>query len=183
MDSKRVVACLLENPFPDFEMVYLMGNHEQVLLDFLAAPHLAIAQLWLQFGGLATLSSYGVQLNGIPTQKELVGLQRELREKIPEAHRFFMQGLRLSYEKGGYFFAHAGVRPKVKLQRQRPEDLLWIRDEFLQSRRFHGKVIVHGHSVTPTPDVHPNRIGLDTGAYVSGILTCAVFEADGHRFL
>lgn len=96
---------------------------------------------------------------------------------------FVFQRLNLNYEIGGYYFVHAGIKPKVKLQQQRPEDQLWIREEFLTSKLFHGRVIVHGHSVTTEPEILPNRIGLDTGAYTSGKLTCAVFEGMDCRLL
>ncbi len=181
--SKQVIDCLLENSFPDFEMVCLLGNHEQVLLQFLSNKAPSIAHDWFRFGGLSTLASYGVNVRGIPTVKDLERLRAEFREKLPAAHLAFCERLVLNYEIGGYFFVHAGVRPKIKLHRQRPEDMLWIREEFLNSEVFHGRVIVHGHSITDEPEIRHNRIGLDTGAYASGTLTCAVFEGGSCRFL
>lgn len=183
MHSKQVIDCLLENNFPDFKTVFLIGNHEQVLLEFLNNKDPSIALDWFRFGGLPTLASYGVTVRGIPTAKDLERLRAEFREKMPAAHLAFFERLVLYYESGGYFFVHAGVRPKIKLHRQRPEDMLWIREEFLNSDVFHGKVIVHGHSITDEPEVRHNRIGLDTGAYASGKLTCAVFEELACRFL
>lgn len=183
MHSKQVIDCLLENNFPDFEKVFLLGNHEQVLLQFLLSKDASIAHDWFRFGGLSTLVSYGVNVHGIPTAKDLGRLRAEFREKLPATHLDFFQHLVLNYEIGGYFFVHAGVKPKVKLHRQRPEDMLWIREDFLNSDVFHGRVIVHGHSVTDEPEIRHNRIGLDTGAYTSGRLTCAVFEDINCRFL
>jgi serine/threonine protein phosphatase 1 len=183
LHSKQVIDCLLANNFPDFEKVYLLGNHEQVLLQFLLGNDNAIAHDWLRFGGLSTLVSYGVNVRGIPTTKELAGLRAELMEKLPAAHLDFFGRLALNYEIGGYFFVHAGIKPKTKLHLQRPEDLLWIREEFLNSDVLHSKVIVHGHSVTEKPEIRHNRIGIDTGAYISGKLTCAVFEDVSCRFL
>jgi len=183
MNSKQVLEILLANDLTDFEKIYLLGNHEQVLLDFLLTENMALAQDWFRFGGLQTLLSYGVQVVGIPTQKDMTALHDEFKEKLPEAHLQFLTRLQLYYEIGGYFFVHAGIRPGLKLNQQLPEDMLWIRDEFLNSSASHGKIIVHGHSVTEEPDVRPNRIGLDTGAYASGKLTCAVFEGDALRFL
>lgn len=181
--SKQVIDCLLDDNFPDFEKVFLMGNHEQVLLQFLSSKDASIAHEWFKFGGLSTLASYGVNLRGIPTTKDLERLRTEFREKFSAAHRNFFERLALNYEIGGYFFVHAGVRPKIKLHRQRPEDMLWIREEFLNSGVFHGRVIVHGHSVSDEPEIRPNRIGLDTGAYATGRLTCAVFEGLNCRLL
>lgn len=183
LHSKQVVDCLLENNFPDFETVFLLGNHEQVLLQFLSNKDPLIAHEWFRFGGLSTLASYGVTVRGVPTSKDLERLRVEFREKMPVAHLTFFERLILNYEIGGYFFVHAGVRPKVKLHRQSPEDMLWIREEFLNNDLFHGRVIVHGHSISDEPEVRHNRIGLDTGAYASGKLTCAVFEELAYRFL
>jgi serine/threonine protein phosphatase 1 len=181
--SKGVIDCLLEDSFTDFKKVFLMGNHEQVLLQFLLINDPATAQDWFKFGGLATLASYGVEIRGIPTLKDLDRLRNEFTEKLPASHNEFFKRLSLHYETEGYFFVHAGIKPKVKLNQQQPEDMLWIREEFLNSTLFHGKVIVHGHTVTATPDIMPNRIGLDTGAYSSGKLTCAVFENTHFSFL
>ena len=179
--SKQVIDYLLSNPLPDFKNIFLKGNHEQVLLEFLHDPNSAAA--WFSFGGLSTLMSYGVKITGIPSPKQLIDLQKELQENIPASHVQFFQQLLPFYEKEGYYFVHAGVRPGVKLKKQRLEDMLWIRDKFLDSQRFHGKVIVHGHSITDEPEIYANRIGIDTGAYDSNILTCLVLENDEKRFL
>ena len=183
LHSKQVIDCLLANYFPDFETIFLLGNHEQVLLQFLLGNDDAIAHDWFRFGGLSTLLSYGVNVRGIPTAKDLPGLRVELTGKLPSTHLDFFEHLALNYEIGGYYFVHAGIKPKVKLHLQRPEDMLWIREEFLNSDNFHGKVIVHGHTVTEEPEIRHNRIGIDTGAYISEKLSCAVFEAIGCRFL
>ena len=181
--SSQVIDCLLENNFPDFQKVFLLGNHEQVLLQFLLSKDASIAHDWFRFGGLSTLASYGVKVRGIPTTKDLARLHTEFAEKLPAAHLDFYQRLVLKYEIGGYFFVHAGIKPKIKLHLQREEDMLWIREEFINSTLFHDKVIVHGHTVTAEPEHLPNRIGLDTGAYSSGKLTCAVFENGDCKFL
>ena len=183
LHSRQVIDCLLENNFPDFGKVFLLGNHEQVLLQFLLGKDASIAHDWFRFGGLSTLLSYGVNVRGVPTSKDIDRLRHEFSEKLPAAHLHFFQDLVLNYQIGGYFFVHAGVKPKVKLPRQKAQDMLWIREEFLFSPVFHGRVIVHGHSVTDEPEILHNRIGLDTGAYSSGNLTCAVFEGINCRFL
>jgi serine/threonine protein phosphatase 1 len=89
----------------------------------------------------------------------------------------------LTLSAGRYFLCHAGVRPGVPLAHQREEDLLWIRDEFLDSDADFGKVIVHGHTPMAEPQLRPNRIGIDTGAFISGCLTCAVLEENAVRLL
>lgn len=179
--SMQVIDYLLSEPLPDFESIFLLGNHEQVLLEFLHDP--MSAANWFNFGGLSTLVSYDVKITGIPRLEQLNDLSLAFQEKIPESHLKFFQQLLTCYEKDGYYFVHAGVLPGVKLKNQRPEDMLWIRDKFLDNTRFHGKVIVHGHSITDSPVVYANRIGIDTGAYSSGILSCLVLEGEERRFL
>ena len=84
---------------------------------------------------------------------------------------------------GGYFFVHAGIKPGAPLDAQSEADLLWIREPFLFSQRDHGKIIVHGHTPSEEPEVLANRINVDTGASLTGRLTCAVLEGQGLRFL
>jgi serine/threonine protein phosphatase 1 len=100
-----------------------------------------------------------------------------------KAHEEFLASLRMSLTVGRYFLCHAGVRPGVSLQRQSDEDLLWIRDEFLDSKADFGKVVVHGHTPTEEPELLPNRINVDTGAFMTGRLTCAVLERERVRLL
>jgi serine/threonine protein phosphatase 1 len=106
-----------------------------------------------------------------------------LRSAMPEKHREFLRCLRTSFVWGRYFFCHAGVRPGVPLESQDEHDLMWIRGEFLRSTEDFGKVVVHGHTPVPAPDVRPNRINIDTGAFASGRLTCAALDESGCRFL
>jgi serine/threonine protein phosphatase 1 len=97
---------------------------------------------------------------------------------MPDHHRRFFSKLRLSFVCGDFFFVHAGVKPGVPLRRQREEDLLWIRDEFLQCNDNFGKFVVHGHTPVAKPDIRPNRINIDTGAYATGILTLLTIQGD-----
>ena len=181
-DSKGVIDEFLADRLPGFEPIYLKGNHEEVLLNFLEHPE--IARDWFSFGGDAAVMSYGVPvLPGALTDERLRDIQTAFRDAVPDAHLRFLSDLRLSYEIGDYLCVHAGINPGRPLHRQRPEDMLWIRDEFLESEKLHGKVVVHGHSITKAPDVQENRIGLDTGAYFSNRLTCLVLEGSAHRFL
>ena len=94
-----------------------------------------------------------------------------------------MRRLALSHVEGDYYFTHAGVRPGVALEAQAPQDLMWIRDEFLSSKADFGKIVVHGHTITDAPDVRRNRIGIDTGAFASGILTCLILQGEEWSFL
>jgi serine/threonine protein phosphatase 1 len=102
---------------------------------------------------------------------------------MPDTHRRFLHGLRLQAHLCDYLFVHAGIRPGVPLAAQTESDRLWIRNPFLLSKADHGAIVVHGHSITRRPDVRSNRIGIDTGAFASGRLTCLVLEGAERRFL
>lgn len=166
----------------NFQPVYLRGNHEEILLSFL--EDLSLLEFWLAIGGQSTLANYRVAFSGIGYSKSRAQeVQKALIERLPEKHLFFLRRLTTSFTIGDYFFVHAGVRPGVALAQQKPEDLLWIRDPFISSTDHFGARIVHGHSIVRSPEVLPNRIGLDTGAYATGILSCAVLEKDRVRLL
>jgi serine/threonine protein phosphatase 1 len=179
-DSRGVIERLVRNPFPT-DFVALKGNHEALLERFLREP--PVADHWRRLGGLETLHSYGVPVQPLMMGRNYDQAARALEAAVPAAHRAFLGSLKLSFEAGRYFLCHAGVRPGVPLARQSEEDLLWIRDEFLGSRADFGKVVVHGHTPTEKPEVLPNRINIDTGAFMTGQLTCAVLEAEQVRFL
>lgn len=175
-DSRDVVTLLLERPLADFESVYLIGNHEEFLLRFL--DDVGVGDAWLMNGGASTLASYGIDpLARVPGEDPMPALQREFRRRLPARHLAFLRDLTLSFRAGGYFFVHAGVLPGVPLEMQRADDMLWIRDVFLDSTADHGAVVVHGHSIRRKPERRENRIGVDTGAYASGRLTALALEA------
>jgi serine/threonine protein phosphatase 1 len=179
--SKQVIESLLNHPLPSFEHIFLRGNHEQALLDFLDYPDHAAN--WLNFGGLTTLLSYGVKLARIPLASDLVDLAVELRRQLPAAHLDFLNNLQPSYQEGTYGFVHAGIRPGLPFHKQHLNDILWIRDEFTRSDSPHEFIVVHGHAITEKAELLPNRIGIDTGAYMTGVLTCLVLEGSGQRLL
>jgi len=139
---------------------------------------------WLRLGGGATAHSYGVALRG-PDNRALASdaTRSALGAALPDRHLSFLRGLALRHEVGDYLFVHAGIRPGRPLDQQSPADLLWIRDEFLQSRRRHGRIIVHGHASGHDVVVKSNRICVDTMAYATDCLSCVVLEAASHRFL
>lgn len=180
---RETLELLSSGPLPGFECRFLMGNHEEALLQFLDGGGEALSP-WLSFGGEATLLSYGVpRPAGGYAAGDPQALRAELGQRIPPRHLAFLRGLALSCRHGELFFVHAGVRPGVPLDRQAPEDLLWIREPFLGSEEDHGMVVVHGHSVIHRPEIRGNRVAVDTGAYATGVLTAAVFSAKGVRFL
>jgi serine/threonine protein phosphatase 1 len=181
-DSAGVIYRLLDALPPGFESVCLLGNHERMMLDFLEDP--STGPLWLRNGGDATVASYGVTYDpkgGFDVQR-LRGLQGGLRHRLPERHQRFLNGLYLLHVEGDYAFAHAGIRPGVALEAQEEMDLLWVRGLFLRSEVDHGKIIVHGHTIIPEPEILPNRIGIDTGAWFTGRLTCLALHG-GQRHL
>lgn len=162
---------------------FLRGNHEQYLLDFLngAAPHDTL-NIWLEYGGSETLSSYGVPTPLIYSG-DFADIRAAVTEALPAHHRRFLEATRSCLRFGDYVFAHAGIRPGVALEAQSDDDLLWIREPFLSSQDDFGAVVVHGHTITPAPENRSNRIGIDTGAYRHGVLTAVVLEGASRRFL
>jgi len=166
----------------DFAHVGLVrGNHEEMLLRFLEEPSTGPA--WLQLGAPETLSSYGIDPLKAVRKDGYAELSRQLNEALPAHHLALLERLSSSITIGDYFFCHAGVRPGVPLDQQRPEDLAWIRSAFLDAKCDFGKVVVHGHTPTERPDFRPNRINIDTRAYASGRLTCLVLEGSTRRIL
>jgi serine/threonine protein phosphatase 1 len=178
--SRSVLDRLICNPFPT-PHVALKGNHEQLFEAFLSNP--SIADHWRRLGGLETLHSYGVPVKDIMIGRNYEEASARLRAILPPSHVRFLQSLRTSFSHGRYFLCHAGVRPGVPLERQSDQDLMWIRDEFLNSAMDFGKIVVHGHTPTEEPQVWPNRINIDTGAFTTGRLTCVILDEQGHRFL
>lgn len=153
------------------EVAFLRGNHEAMMLAFIDDPDEALP--WLRCGGAATLEAYGVGLPDRDIEEERWRLRDELMDRLPASHLEFLRGLPTRLVCGDYVFVHAGLRPGVPLARQAEEDLLWIRDDFIGREHRFEKVVVHGHSWTgDAPTVTPYRIGIDTGAYATGVLTC-----------
>lgn len=182
LDSRGVIDFFLDEHPSDLPFITLKGNHEEMMLRFL--DDISVGPGWLEFGGGATLLSYGVSLSGpLGDERTLVEAQRGLLEKVPPRHIDFMLGSRLYYVAGDYLFVHAGIRPGEPLEAQVADDLLWIRDDFLKSGIDHGYVVVHGHSIRRDVDFRRNRIGIDTGAYATGVLTCLVLEGGQRRLL
>ncbi len=174
-DSRAVLDILIERG-KTHETVCLKGNHELFLLEVMKEP--ARLEEWRQYGGLLTLLSYGVTPSMNPTPEEQVELIEALKQAIPPEHLAFLEQLRPSFTCGDFFFVHAGIRPSIALEKQTAQDLLWIRDEFLNCEDRFGKYVVHGHTPVPVPDIRPNRINIDTGAYATGNLTLLTIQGD-----
>lgn len=180
--SRQVIDLLLDEPLDGFETVRLQGNHEDMMSAFLEDA--SIGPAWMFNGGDATLFSYGI---GAPPdligEERVAAMQQDFRGALPAAHRDFLRGLLLQHVEGDYLFVHAGIRPGVAQDDQDPQDLMWIRETFLQSEDDHGSCVVHGHTIVEEPEFHPNRIAIDTGAYFSNTLTCLVLEDAERRII
>lgn len=182
LNSKEVIDLLLVRDLGDFHTVYLKGNHEEILLAFLKDA--SIGSGWFAIGGAATALSYGIRIPAEhPSSQRFEYVRRELQARVPDDHMRFLSRLELTYQLGSYLFVHAGVKPGVPLDRQSPHDLLWIRDEFRNWNGGFQKVIVHGHSLSHHPEYGNQRIGIDTGAYATNVLTCLVLQDRTHWFL
>ncbi len=179
--SKEVVECLINLRRPGWDIVKLRGNHEQILLEYLSNPD--AYQAGRSFGGAETLLSYGVRPPVFSDTKELQRAHAEFTANLPRSHLAFLTGLSCAHTVGDYLFVHAGVRPGIALERQSPEDMLWIREDFLLSDERLEKVIVHGHSPSERPVLRASRIGIDTGAYATNCLTAAKLTGESCMFL
>ncbi|MCT4556715.1 MAG: metallophosphoesterase [Pelagimonas sp.] len=201
-DSKGVIDIFLNGRAEGRNWHFVKGNHDQVFQSFLEEGALFNPQTrsglgWLhdRIGGTATLGSYldlGELGREIPELRWLSvygdepmddALLEELfdwvHEVVPVSHFEFLRNLPLYHEEPGFFFVHAGIRPGLPLHMQDDNDLMWIRDEFLNSQRNHGAFVVHGHTPVDAPDLRINRLNLDTGAGYGRPLSVAVFDRDG----
>ena len=179
-DSAAVVQLLAAGPpIPGVRTVNLMGNHEHMMLDAVAS------------GESTRRPSYGWP-TAAPTPCSAGACRASVKPtdwagRIPRPHLVFLRDLTLRHAEGPYLFVHAGIRPGVPSSDRARQDLLWIREPFLSSKgEFLGEpgmVVVHGHTPSREPVVRPNRIGIDTGAVMGGVLTCAVLEDDRVGFL
>lgn len=178
-DSRGVIDQLIGG-LPGVVTLCLRGNHDQSILNFLDDP--AFFRLWKGFGGEETLRSYGVRPPHLDDDESLFKTRDAFADALPEGHLQFLEKLPYFVRIGSYLFVHAGFRPGLSIARQRPQDMLWIRDEFLNSRSDFGGPVVYGHTPSARPAVRGDRIGIDTGAHATGNLTLAVFEGSGRDF-
>ncbi len=179
-DSRGVIDYLMAGQARGEDWVVLKGNHDRMLQLFVDAngtqdPRLRHELSWLhpRIGGAATLASYGVRNAG---DRPLSPVLKEAKAAVPEAHRAFLRGLPFMYRRGDAVFVHAGIRPGVPLDKQDPDDLVWIREGFLENARDHGALVVHGHTALDAPRHYGNRLNIDSGAAYGGPLTAVVIE-------
>jgi serine/threonine protein phosphatase 1 len=192
LQSKDVIDFLMSDRMLSFERVFLMGNHEEALLRF--RNEVGFGKQWVRYGGAETLYSYGLQppnsRMALNSHEAMEAVQRawdkvwtDFRNRLPDAHLKFYQNLQHYFVAGDYLFVHAGLRPGASLENQTVRDMLWIREEFLEAEEQFPQVVVHGH--TPADGVFRDdrRIGLDTGAFISGKLSAVRLFRDEVSFL
>ena len=179
--SAQVVERLRTWQPRDATTIFLCGNHEEVLLRVLAGERNILAD-WLKFGGVECLASYGLDAAGLSDLSN-VEAAAAVRAVIPTEHQAFLASFSDTFRFGDYLFVHAGIRPGLGVAAQAQKDLRWIRDPFLEDRTDHGFVVVHGHTISEAVEERINRIGIDTGAYRTGVLTAMAIEGSQRWFL
>jgi serine/threonine protein phosphatase 1 len=179
--SAEVVERLRTYRHDGVTTVFILGNHEEVLLRILDGDR-SLVRSWLSFGGAQCLQSYGIdalQLTGLSDSR----IMQKVREAVPPQHVEFLRAFVDSCRFGDYLFVHAGIRPGVELREQRQSDLRWIREPFLLDDTAHGFIVVHGHTISEEVEEKANRIGIDTGAFATGNLTALGIEGTERWYL
>lgn len=172
--SRAVVERVMALVASGGHVVCLKGNHEEAFI-LAARGDVRALPVFRRMEGEATLASYGLTPTVFRDMSD-EDVVAWMADHVPHAHVDFLGGLPDSLTIGDYLFVHAGIRPGVPIEAQSGSDLRWIRQEFLGHKGVHPKMIVHGHSISPDVDQHPGRIGIDTGAYMSGRLTAIGLE-------
>lgn len=179
-DSAGTIEYLLSRD-DGIARIFLKGNHEDRLLRFVDAPEQHGSSL-LKHGGREAFTSYGIEPGGIEPG-DFTAVRDRFVVALPETHRHFFHALSLAWSWGNYLFVHAGIHPDKPLAEQDSHDLMWIREPFQSSDREFGRCVVHGHVVVDKPVVRPNRIGIDTGAFASGVLSTLALDLRSRRIL
>lgn len=178
-DSRGVIAAARQwQQFRDIRI--LCGNHEEMFLR--GFDDVEILRHFLRHGGRETLMSYGIEQPKL-SAATLEEVQEMMGAAVPSEDRSFMEAFEDMIVIGDYLFVHAGIQPGVALEEQQRQELRWIREPFLSYNRAHGPVVVHGHTIYDAPEQRFNRIGIDTGAYSSGVLTALVLEGNSRSFI
>lgn len=179
-DSRGVLQFLIDRVGEDPRVIALKGNHDEGFENFLGGrPGFRI---FTDNGGEATCRSYGVAAD-FATADAIERTRVQMEAAVPAAHVAFLRGLPTSVEFGDFYFCHAGIRPGVPLGAQDPQDLMWIRNAFLDYPELHPKVVVHGHTPHTEAQILANRVNVDTLAYASGRLTALVVDGAEKRML
>ncbi len=156
----------------------LAGNHEEMFLE--SFEDIEVLRHFLKHGGRETILSFNLSKSDY-RKLSLEELMDRLPKIVPEHVRDFVANFEELIEAGDYVFAHAGINPNLPLDKQKRSDLLWIRERFLRHKGAFPKVVVHGHTIFDEIETKPHRIGIDTGAFRSGVLTAIVLEGTSRR--
>lgn len=178
--SAAILDRLCAAPPAGFSRICLAGNHETMMLKFLQSP--SSDSDWLRFGGMETLASYGIDTVAF-AKVPVVARHNLLGSHIPPEHVELLQSFALSLQLPGTVFVHAGLRPGVAVEQQTEADLLWIREPFLSDSAPWPFRVVHGHTPVAAPEIMPHRIGIDTGAFATGVLTALRLNVEGDLLL
>ncbi|MBR9834570.1 MAG: serine/threonine protein phosphatase [Alphaproteobacteria bacterium] len=176
MQSRQVIELMQSERLGDYRPVFLMGNHEEALLRF--RDEAGFGAQWGRYGGRETLFSYGVQPPNAQAALDpdaWYEAWQKFRDVLPDQHLEFFQSMKHYITIGDYLFVHAGLRPNIELEDQTADDMLWIRDGFLKDEQAFPYLVVHGHTPSHAPYLDHRRMGLDTGAFTSSVLTAARF--------
>lgn len=158
----------------------LAGNHEEMFLE--SFDEIETLKHFLRHGGRATIFSYGLDKERYK-KASLGEIQEMMEEAVPQTDRDFMRSFETHLVIGDYLFVHAGIAPGIPLAEQKRHDMLWIRGRFLRHEEPFEHVVVHGHTIEEEVTDTGIRIGIDTGAFRSGILTALVLEGDTRRLI
>lgn len=175
VDSRAVIERLTQSFAHDIEPTFLRGNHEERLMQLLDGQF-SVSKSMLRFGGDAAFASYGVMVAPTVNDEQFEKAANKFIGVFPPHHKKFLNNTLFSTTFGDYYFVHAGARPGTLLHEQEAKDQLWIRQDFMTTDYVFEKMVIHGHTISDKPDIQHNRIGIDTGAYATGQLTCLVLD-------
>jgi serine/threonine protein phosphatase 1 len=180
--QSREVVEFLANYTSDFaDVIFIKGNHEELFLSILSGQE-EVFEVWFTVGGKSTARSYGVDDLG-RIHMDAFGVYKDLRRCVPKKHREFLSSFQDYYEFGDFVCVHAGIKPKIPLEKQRPKDMRWIRSSFIDYKKQHDHIVVHGHTVVERAECFGNRIAVDTGAGKGGTLSAVCLEGETWEFL
>lgn len=183
---KETIQILIDFCPNNFNKIFLLGNHEQMLFEFISynpnSPY-----VWFANGGAQTLESYGIDISKYIEEsmeiEDINKMREEFIESLPSAHKNFFNQLKLNYEWKNYFFVHAGIDPDLPLEQQNKETMLWTREQkFFDPKMTYNKIIVHGHTPKENIENFPFRINIDTGSFFSGKLSGLIIYKDEISF-
>ena len=186
-DVKGTIQALIDFQPKNFTKVFLLGNHEQMLLEFIAestnSPY-----VWISNGGLETFTSYGQELANYIDDSMHLNFNKKIKNKfieyMPKSHMKFFNSLKLNYIWKDYLFVHAGINPDIPLDKQEKETMIWTREKhFFKPTMTFSKIVIHGHTPKEKVEHFPYRINLDTGSFYSGKLSCLIIQDEKIEFI